>query len=72
MPSSGVRPDARKVDALCYDVSNHNAVCKTPDTSITGVRASVNEGLKDELMDECLADAIYYVGDEGAPRSRQQ
>jgi hypothetical protein len=63
--------DARKIDSLCYDVSNGNAICKIPNSRVTGERARINALLKDWLMDECLADAIYYVGDEGRPKIQE-
>ncbi|MEW8073819.1 MAG: hypothetical protein AB2826_25725 [Candidatus Thiodiazotropha sp.] len=48
---------------LCKDVSKESDIC--PTISYTRVRASLNSKLKDNLLNNCLADAIIYLGDLG-------
>lgn len=50
---------------LCYDQTNKSESCKALDTDSPPypyARASLNRGLKDELLNDCLADAIIYQG----------
>ena len=51
--------------ALCFDVVGGNHICPSSDATAVGSRAKLNGALKDELLDECLADAVFYAGDTG-------
>ncbi len=50
---------------LCQDVSRETSVC--PDTILTynRKRASINAAVKNNLMNDCLADAVLYLGPAG-------
>lgn len=51
--------------SLCYDQSDKSALClRQPRASAPYPykRASLNQGLKDGLLDDCLADALIYQG----------
>ena len=53
-----------KRDNLCRDVSDDNDVCEKP-YHYKPKRASLNETLKNNLMNNCLADAVAYLGPSG-------
>jgi hypothetical protein len=53
-------------DKLCYDVSAGNASCAAASGNYsTGKRVWINRMAKEDLLDNCLADAVYYAGDSG-------
>ncbi|WP_326541834.1 hypothetical protein [Pseudorhodoferax sp.] len=52
---------------LCYDQSHKSAICTAPPLpepapAYAHPRASLNRQLKDELLNDCLADALAYQG----------
>ncbi|OAE12393.1 hypothetical protein AZH11_13160 [Pseudomonas simiae] len=52
-------------EQLCYDQSNKSQVCVDSGNSTPAYpyqRASINKVLKDEMIDDCLADALIYQG----------
>jgi hypothetical protein len=51
--------------ALCFDVVGGNHVCPANSGATVGERARFNGDLKDSLLDECLADAVFYAGEKG-------
>lgn len=56
--------DAAKAK-LCYDSSAGNANCPAAGDATTGKRVLANRYLKETLLDNCLADAVYYAGNDG-------
>jgi hypothetical protein len=60
---SPISDDAKR--ALCYDVSGGNASCPSAGEVTTGKRVLANRFLKETLLDNCLADAVFYAGDVG-------
>jgi len=50
--------------ALCVDNSVASPSCPQP--GFNGKRAKLNEELKSGLFNDCLSDAIIYLGDQGA------
>jgi hypothetical protein len=56
-----------KREELCRDVSQKTDVCPEPGQELTynRTRASLNEQLKNELLNDCLADAVAYLGTAG-------
>ncbi len=60
---SPITDDAKA--ALCFDVSAGNASCSSAGTATTGKRVWANRFLKETMLDNCLADAVYYAGDAG-------
>jgi len=50
---------------LCRDVSQKTDVCPESELTYERRRASLNEQLKNELMNNCLADAAAYLGPSG-------
>ena len=50
---------------LCYDANQPTDSCKDSARLLGDRRAYVNALLKNEIMDGCLADAVYSVGKEG-------
>lgn len=56
--------DAAK-SRLCYDVSDGNKTCPAAGNTNTGKRVWVNRYFKENLLDNCLADAVYYAGAPG-------
>lgn len=56
--------DAAK-SRLCYDVSDGNKTCPAAGDTNTGKRDWVNRYFKENLLDNCLADAVYYAGTPG-------
>lgn len=56
-----------KQEELCRDVSEQTDVCPKPDQTLTYAhrRAWLNEKLKNELMNNCFADAVAYLGPAG-------
>jgi len=53
---------------LCYDMTEVNDVCKDPAVLLRDERVWANGYLKNTILDECLADAVYYVGAEGGEK----
>jgi len=52
-----------KREYLCKDVSRESKVC--PNITYNRERASLNGALKNELLNNCLADAVIYLSDKG-------
>ena len=50
-----------KQSALCRDVKKPTAVCPEAIISYGRQRASLNDDLKNILMNDCLADAVAYL-----------
>ena len=50
--------------ALCYDQTNKPATCPATEAqkSYPYKRASLNRILKDQILDDCLSDAVIYQG----------
>ncbi len=61
--SNATKPS--KVANLCRDVNGGNAVCSQWQANHNRVRASFNNSLKNELLNDCLADAVIYLGETG-------
>lgn len=55
--------------SLCFDASNGSGPCEPNRTA--NHRARVNSELKTSLVNDCLADAIFYAGPEGGKRIRE-
>jgi hypothetical protein len=49
-------------DDLCYDQSSKSALCPVAATPYPYKRARFNQGTKDSLINDCLADAMIYQG----------
>ncbi len=58
---SGLTAVAKR--SLCYDASVSTDSC--PSTQFEGKRAKANSELKSVLLNDCLSDAIIYLGPEG-------
>jgi hypothetical protein len=56
---------AYKKARLCYDVSEPTDSCADADAAYRRPRARLNARVKNVLLDDCLADATFYVGTEG-------
>jgi hypothetical protein len=59
---------------LCYDQTDKSAACKAAgheQPAYRYKRASINKALKDQLLNDCLADAIIYQGQSRDIVSRQ-
>lgn len=54
-----------KVAHLCRDVREENAVCESDQAEYSHTRASVNNAVKNSLLNDCLADAVIYLGPTG-------
>jgi hypothetical protein len=54
-----------KQQELCRDVSHANDVCPDSLVNYDRKRASINDALKNKLMNDCLADAAGYLGPTG-------
>jgi hypothetical protein len=54
-----------KQEWLCGDVSKETAVCPGSDLSYSRKRARLNAALKNKLLNDCLADAVAYLGPAG-------
>lgn len=52
-----------KQQQLCSDTSEETDVCPTIEYDRT--RAKINAAIKNELMNDCLADAVIYLGKAG-------
>jgi hypothetical protein len=50
---------------LCYDVSEPTASCSKEVLTYAKPRAWINKGAKDVLLDDCLADAVFYSAPDG-------
>jgi len=59
------QPSYEKKQSLCSDVSSKTDVCSSDDITYQHERATLNADLKNDLMNNCLADAVYYLGDGG-------
>ena len=61
-------PADREKKSLCPDVSSDNPICENANGDITYdlERAKLNENLKNNLLNDCLADAVYYLGNNGS------
>jgi hypothetical protein len=55
-------PSDKAKKSLCSDVSKPTLVCSEDDLSYSKDRAKINLELKDNLLNDCLADASYYLG----------
>lgn len=53
---------------LCYDTTAETASCPATVTHLQDRRAMINASVKNEIMDGCLSDALYAVGQEGIDR----
>ena len=51
--------------SLCYDVSSATMSCPSDTGRLPDQRASFNALLKDKMMDGCLSEAVYAVGEDG-------
>lgn len=60
-------PADKEKETLCPDVSSDNPICQKINGEITYdlKRASLNASLKNNLLNDCLADAVYYLGKNG-------
>jgi hypothetical protein len=49
---------------LCYDQTNRSPTCSAAEAEKTFPypRAAINRVLKDQIMDDCLSDAVIYQG----------
>ena len=54
-----------KVKHLCPDVKGGNEVCEPAQSSYDRDRAGINNALKNTLLNDCLADAVIYLGPTG-------
>jgi hypothetical protein len=52
-------------DDLCFDVTAPTQACPGDQATSRQKRASANGMLKNELLNECLADALVYAGNRG-------
>ncbi|PUB89038.1 MAG: hypothetical protein DBP01_11010 [gamma proteobacterium symbiont of Ctena orbiculata] len=52
-----------KREYLCKDVSKETVICHK--ITYNRKRASLNSALKDGLLNDCLADAVIYLGSKG-------
>lgn len=59
------QPSYKKKQSLCSDVSSKTDVCFSDVITYQYERAALNADLKNDLMNNCLADAVYYLGDGG-------
>ena len=50
---------------LCYDVSEPSDSCPKQVLTYAKPRAWINKLAKDVLLDDCLADAVFYSGPDG-------
>ena len=50
---------------LCYDVSEPTDSCAKDVITYVKPRALINKAAKDVLLDDCLADAVFYSAPEG-------
>jgi len=50
---------------LCYDVSEPTDSCPKEVLTYAKSRAWINKGAKDVLLDDCLADAVFYSAPDG-------
>ena len=57
-------PSDEEKESLCFDVNKPTAICSGND-GYDLERAWLNETLKNELLNDCLADAVFYLGDNG-------
>lgn len=60
---SPIVADAKKT--LCYDETERTAACETSPTVLPDKRVLINGMLKNQIMDECLSDAVFYAGETG-------
>lgn len=60
--------DAPAKKTLCYDASESTPLCEAP---FSRIRASVNSKLKSQILDDCLSDAMYYIGEDGGQKIRE-
>lgn len=56
--------------SLCYDSDILTPSCQDPTELSTRKRGSINSALKSNLMNDCFADALVYLGPRG-PEIRQ-
>lgn len=56
--------------SLCYDSDIVTPSCQDPSELSTRKRGSINSALKSNLMNDCFADALIYLGPQG-PEIRQ-
>jgi hypothetical protein len=54
-----------KQKTLCRDVKNATKVCPESMLTYNRQRASFNNGLKNQLINDCFADAVAYIGPSG-------
>jgi len=54
-----------KVSNLCSDVQGENEVCDSLQATHNRTRAWINNKIKNVLLNDCLADAVIYLGPTG-------
>ena len=60
---SPIVAEAKKT--LCYDETERTAACETSPAVLPDKRVWINAMLKNQIMDECLSDAVFYAGETG-------
>jgi hypothetical protein len=60
---SPIVADAKK--SLCYDETERTTACEASPAVLPDKRARINGMLKNQIMDECLSDAVFYAGETG-------
>jgi hypothetical protein len=55
-------------EALCYDTTQPSETCPASAPHLADRRAVVNALLKNKIMDDCLSEAVFAVGEEGIAR----
>lgn len=61
---SGITKEIKQ-KALCANVSKKNDICEDVGGLYNKKQASINKLIKNELMNNCLADAVIYLGETG-------